>query len=88
MSASTGSIQVRVTRRPIGVLWLTALLLAGLLAIAGIWALIARDEGSTPPVQAPQVVPVEHVDVPAGWRRAPTGELIPRPFAPIEPGSG
>jgi hypothetical protein len=87
MSASTGSIQVRVTRRPMGVLWLTALLLAGLLVFAGIWVLIAGNEGSTP-VRAPQVVPAEQVEVPAGWRRAPGGELIPRPFAPIEPGSG
>jgi hypothetical protein len=87
MSASTGSIQVRVTRRPVGVLWLTALL-AAMMAVATIWVLIAREGESAPPVRAPQVVPAEQVDVPAGWRRAPSGELIPRPFAPIEPSSG
>jgi hypothetical protein len=88
MSTATESIAVPTPHRLVRPYWLTALVLAGLVAILGIWVLMGRGQESAPAVRTPQDVSVDRVENPPGWRHGPGGELIPRPFAPVQPGSG
>jgi hypothetical protein len=86
MSAATGTIG-RVGPRPwVRFYWLSALLLASLVAVS-VWAMVGRDAGSAPAPSEPRGVPAERIEDPSGWRHGSGGEMFPRPFAPIQSSS-
>jgi hypothetical protein len=86
MSAATGTIGRDGLRPWVRFYWLSALLLASLVAVS-VWALVGRDAGSSPAPRDPRGVSVERIEKPSGWRHGPAGEMFPRPFAPIQSSS-
>jgi len=83
MSATTGTIEVARPHRVFRLYWLTALVLAGLVTVLGIWALVGRDAGSAPADGKLQRVTVNRAEAPPGFRSA-NGEAYPHPFVPIQ----
>jgi hypothetical protein len=83
MSATTGTIGVAGPHRVFRLYWLTALVLAGLVTVLGIWALAGRDAGPAPADGKPRGVTVNRTEAPPGFRSA-NGEMYPHPFVPIQ----
>jgi hypothetical protein len=90
MSATTGTIGAGGSHRLVRFYWLTALVLAGLLLIAGAWAFgrsEARSQPTTPKPQPSYVVPrgpsspagAMGDSASSGVRYGPSGEAFPRP---------
>jgi hypothetical protein len=86
MSAATGTIGRAGPGPLVRIYWLTALLLASLVAVLVVRALAGSEGGSAPATSDPPRVSVDRTENP-GWRYGPGGEMFPRPFTPIQSSS-
>jgi hypothetical protein len=87
MSAATGTIGRAGSYAWVRFYWLTALLLAGLVAVMVVRALAGSEAGTAPAPSDRPAVSADRTENLPGWRYGPDGEMFPRPFTPIQSSS-